>query len=79
MSGSQQKEISMNISLLKTHTVEPRSNGPVSNGNPLVTKAIPKFLEKIFFFFYIGNNRYPPVTDKGGWSHKNHQKMLKSS
>ena len=49
-------------------TVESRSNGPARNGNLPITEDILWFLEKLFFNFYIGNNRNPPITDKNGWS-----------
>ena len=56
-----------NITLFP-NTVESRSNGPASNGNPPITEDILWSLEKFFFNFYIGNNRNPPITDKNGWS-----------
>ena len=52
----------------KKGTVESRSNGPVSNGNPHIMEVNLSSLEKYFFILYIGNNRNPPITDKNGWS-----------
>ena len=48
-------------------TVESHYNGPASNGNPLITLVILKSLWKLFFTFYIGNNRNPSITDKNVW------------
>ena len=49
-------------------TVETRSNGPASNGNPPITEVIFKSLEKFFFISYIGNKRNPPIIYTNGWS-----------
>ena len=35
--------------------------------DPPITEVILKSLERIFFIFYIGNNRNPPITDKNSW------------
>ena len=53
---------------IKEVTVESRSNGSASNGNPSIMEAILRSLEKHFSILYIGNNRNPPITDKNGWS-----------
>ena len=47
-------------------TVESRYNGSASSVNPPIMEAILKSLEKLFFIFYISNNRNPPITDKNG-------------
>ena len=60
-------KIEKNFKYLNT-TVESHYSGPASNGNPLITEAILEFLKTLFFIFYIGNNRNPPITDKNGWS-----------
>ena len=52
----------------ESNTVESRYNGPASNGNPPITEAILRSLEKFFFIFYIGNNRNPHITGKDAWS-----------
>ena len=52
-------------SLVDTSTLVRSSyNGPGSNGNPPITEAIPKSLEKIFYIFCIGNKRIPCITDR---------------
>jgi len=63
-------EVTRSVKVQKAYegTVESRSNGPASNRNTPITEASLKSLEKFLFFFYISNNRKPPITDKNGWS-----------
>ena len=49
------------------NTVDPRSNGPAGDGNPLMEVFL-RSLDKYFFILYISNNRNPLITDKNVWS-----------
>ena len=45
-------------------TVEPRSDGPATNGIPPTTDANSWSLYVNFFYFFIGNNRSLPITEE---------------
>ena len=58
----------MNRDIGYINTVKPSYNGPAGDGNPPITEAILKFLEKFVFNFYIGNYKNPLLTDTNGRS-----------
>ena len=46
------------------NTVEPRSDGPASNGIPLIKDTYYCPFNLLPIIFYFGCNRIPPITDK---------------